>query len=199
MRMTGALSAVLVGAVVVASCAVVSEERSGRDADGTPLVFGACAEAEPDCQDKVVVGNPSAGEDPVAVPTDGGGLDGPHDATATVDPSVIAADSTLVKAGSLLSIRFPSEMLRGVHFVLESRHGDSWQVEYHLTSDWGDGSYEPQARKAGPDLEGFAIPDIGVGGPGPDVLLIPADVSPGEYRVCTGNARPNVCVLVTVD
>jgi hypothetical protein len=36
-------------------------------------------------------------------------------------------------------------------------------------------------------------PRIGISGAGPDVVFVPADVAAGEYRVCTGNARPNIC------
>ena len=50
MRARGLFAFLLVGAVVIGSCAAVEVERGGPGADGTPLVFVACAEEEPDCQ-----------------------------------------------------------------------------------------------------------------------------------------------------
>lgn len=66
----GALILLLVGVVVLSSCAV-SEERSGPGADGVPQVLVACAEDAPDCQDTLVTG----GEDPLA-PDDGSSSSG---------------------------------------------------------------------------------------------------------------------------
>ena len=80
---------------------------------------------------------------------------------------------------------------------MESRRGDGWNLEYHLISDWGDGR-EPQSYRA-ISIEGIAIEDIGIGGGGPDVISIPVDVAEGEYRVCTGISRPNICARLIID
>jgi hypothetical protein len=124
---------------------------------------------------------------------------GPYDLEATIQPEVVDIEPAHVQAGDLASVFFPDESLRGIHFVLESRSGNSWNLEYHLVSDWGDGSNTPMAYKVGSIGEDISIPDVGIGGPGPDAVLIPVDATPGEYRVCTGNASPNVCALVTVE
>ena len=68
---SGSLILLLVGVVVLSSCAV-SEERSGPGADGVPSVLVACAEDALDCQDTLVTG----GEDPRAPDDDGSSSSG---------------------------------------------------------------------------------------------------------------------------
>ena len=62
-----------------------------------------------------------------------------HDAAEPVRPELIVLEPDSVRPGEFISIFFPDERLRGVHFVLESRHTEGWNLEYHLISDWGDG------------------------------------------------------------
>ncbi len=123
---------------------------------------------------------------------------GPHDAESEIRSELIVLDPDSVQPGELVSIFFPDERMRGVHFVLESRSAEGWNLEYHLMSDWGDGRNTGSYR-AGPSMEGTGFPDIGISGPGPDVVFVPADVADGEYRVCTGNARPNICAPLTIE
>ena len=120
---------------------------------------------------------------------------GPHDTQAEVRPDLMLVEPASAQAGALVTVTFPDERTRGVHFVLESRTGDGWNLEYHLVSDWG-GDRHPTSRKA--DSTPFYIEDIGFSGGEPDVLLIPAEAPPGDYRVCTGNSRPNICAPIAV-
>jgi len=48
------------------------------------------------------------------------------------------------------------------------------------------------------DAEGIGFPDIGVGGPGPDRVPIPDVAEPGDYRICTGNARDEFCTPIEI-
>ncbi len=121
---------------------------------------------------------------------------GPYDTSVEVRPDLIVVEPARFPAGSTVSVFFPDERTRGVHFVLESQQGDGWNLEYHLISDWGGGRI-PTSHNAG--SADFAVEDIGFSGPGPDMLSIPAEAPPGDYRVCTGNARPNICALVTLE
>jgi hypothetical protein len=123
---------------------------------------------------------------------------GPHDAEAEVRPELIVLEPDSIQPGDFVSIFFPDEQLRGIYFVLESRHAKGWSLEYHLISDWGDGR-DTRSYREGPSMEGIGTPDIGISGPGPDVVFVPVDVAAGEYRLCNGNARPNICALLTVD
>jgi hypothetical protein len=53
------VAASLAVAIVLGGCAVVSEQRDGPGANGTPLVAVACAEDVPECEDTVVT-NPGS-------------------------------------------------------------------------------------------------------------------------------------------
>ncbi len=121
---------------------------------------------------------------------------GPHDEAAEVRPDVIVLEPATVAPGEPVEVRFPDERVRGVHYVLEAQRGAGWSLEYHLTSDWGEGRETSAVPASGAD---FAVVDVGIGGGGPDVISIPAVVAAGAYRVCTGNSRPNVCALLTVE
>ena len=120
----------------------------------------------------------------------------PYDLNARIAPNELQLESSLVKPGETLSILFPEEPIRGVHFVLERRQGDGWDLRYHLVSDWG-GERDPVSFPA--DSEQFAVEDVGIGGPGPDVVLVPEVAEPGQYRICTGNMRENICATVTIE
>ena len=49
-----------------------------------------------------------------------------------------------------------------------------------------------------PGEDALVVPDIGVGGPGPDRVPIPEVAQPGEYRICTGNAGVNFCTPIEI-
>lgn len=121
---------------------------------------------------------------------------GPYDTTAEIKPELITVQPSSVQAGDSVSVFFPDERMRGIHFVLESGTGDGWNLVYHLVSDWGAGR-EPRNYPAG-SMEGFAVESVGISGGGPDVVLIPPEAAAGAYRICTGNSRPNICALLTV-
>jgi len=106
-------------------------------------------------------------------------------------------EPTKARPGEAVGVFFPDETLRGIHFVLEMQVGDTWTLSYNLLSDWGEGR-APEAYAVG-ESEGFSYPAIGIGGPGPDALVIPDDVSPGSYRICTGNAGENFCTSLTIE
>jgi len=125
-------------------------------------------------------------------------LIGPYDASAEVQPELIVLEPATASPGDFVSVFFPDERTRGVHFVLESQRGDQWNHEYNLTSDW-QGTRAPRSQKIEPTGTTWAVEDIGFGGPGPDVIQIPTDAASGEYRVCTGNTRPNICALITIE
>ncbi len=122
---------------------------------------------------------------------------GPYDADAEIQPELITLVPSPASAGDLVSILFPDERNRGVHYVLESHKDDTWNLEYHLVSDW-QGEKPPASQKVEASGTTWAIPDIGFDGPGPDLIVIPADAEAGEYRICTGNTRPNICALLTI-
>jgi hypothetical protein len=119
---------------------------------------------------------------------------GPFDASADMRPDLIVAEPLRVAPGDLVSLAFPQETLRGVHFVLERKAGDSWQYLFDLSAAEEGG--EPSWYL--PGAEGVGFPDIGITGPGPDIVAIPDVAEPGDYRICTGNAGENFCAELEI-
>ncbi len=122
---------------------------------------------------------------------------GAWDPTAIMAPEEIVADPAVAESGTLVAVSFPDGRMRGIHFVLESIDSDGVvTLAYHLISDWG-GEHEPRSFPAD-ESDDFAVEDIGIRGPDPDTVLIPADAMPGRYRLCTGNSRPNICTPLRI-
>jgi hypothetical protein len=115
----------------------------------------------------------------------------PHDATAVFRPAAMVADRELAAPGDIVEISFPDAMTRGLLYVLEQGTGASWTYRYALLSDASGG--EPRWHDAD---AGISVEDIGIGGIGPDRIVIPEPAEPGAYRICTGNAAENVCVPI---
>lgn len=118
---------------------------------------------------------------------------GPADPNAEMAPNLLVAPAEATP-GEVIGLRFPEQTTRGIHFVLEAREGDSWQHVYDLISATDGG--QPDWSRPGNDQ--FAIPDIGIVGPGPDRVQIPDDAAPGSYRICTGNAAENFCAPIEI-
>lgn len=105
------------------------------------------------------------------------------------------AEPSTAAAGSVITLRFPTEFLRGVGFQLESRQASGWQLEYYLVSGYG---RRPWWHADDPNTQGAGWPDIAIGGPGGEKLRVPDDAEPGVYRLCTANAKPTACTLLTI-
>lgn len=117
---------------------------------------------------------------------------GPYDPAAKMRPDLVVADPTSAAAGEAVELTWPEETLRGVAWTLEEQDGNSWQVRYFLTSRWESDEGSPSWWPVGED-EGRGWADIGVSGPGPDLVQIPDTAPAGQYRLCTANSSPNVC------
>jgi hypothetical protein len=111
-------------------------------------------------------------------------------------PDVIVPEAAEVAPGDVLAVGFPNEMTRGILFVLERQGPEGWLPAFFLTSD-GPGP-EWEMTWSPPGGAGMAVPDIGVGGPGPDHVLIPDVAEPGDYRICTANAADDVCAEIEI-
>jgi len=109
----------------------------------------------------------------------------------TVDPATASP-------GQRLALRFGSEKVRGIAFSLSRSGDEGWSVAYYLTSDWGSpGSHSPDWWSV-EDGEGRGWVDVGVGGPGPDHVIVPDSARAGEYLLCTANSADEACALLTV-
>jgi hypothetical protein len=128
-------------------------------------------------------------------PVPSGQAVGPYDEAATLRPDLMKLEPAKASAGETVEVFYPRETHRGIHFVLEVQDSESWDLMYNLLSDWGEGK-TPEVYRIG---ELFSYPDVGIGGPGPDKLVIPDDAPPGAYRICTGNAGTNFCAGLTIE
>lgn len=118
----------------------------------------------------------------------------PDDPPPTMRPDLLVLEPDRAAPGEIVEMRFPEETMRGIAFHLDRRVGDEWQTTHWLTSDGAGG--EPSWVHVG--TEGVGWPDIGVMGPGPDRIEVPADAPAGEHRVCTANAGENFCVPLEI-
>lgn len=118
-------------------------------------------------------------------------LDAKWRGTMTVTPATTAP-------GQRVALRFRSQEVRGIAFSLSAWDEEGWTVAYYLTSDWGSpGDHTPDWWSV-KDGEGLGWPDVGIGGPGPDHVIVPDDASAGEYLLCTANSADEACTLLTV-
>lgn len=99
--------------------------------------------------------------------------------------------------GQQVALHFPEQTLRGVGYVLDGRIDDTWQRQFYLTSDGGRLGWTPGWWSVD-DAEGRGVPDVGVGGPGPDHVVIPDSISAGTYRICADGAAEKACAFLTV-
>lgn len=146
----------------------------------TSLLLGGCAGA-------AAPGQAGAGEPSSVAPA----LDATWRDTLTITPATAAP-------GQRLALRFASKEVRGIAFSLSRWGTEGWTIAYYLTSDWGSpGSHSPTWWSV-EDGEGRGWVDVGVGGPGPDHVIVP-DVAPaGEYLLCTANSIDEACAILTV-
>jgi hypothetical protein len=120
----------------------------------------------------------------------------PADPNAQMRPDLIVAEPKRVAAGAVLELTFPEETVRGVLFVLESQARGTWFHQFNLVSDGPGPDWRLDWSPAGD--EEFAVPAIGVAGPGPDRVPIPDVAEPGTWRICTGNAGQNICAPIEI-
>lgn len=118
------------------------------------------------------------------------------DADAEMRPDLIQATPDPATPGQVVELTFPRETMRGIAFVLEKRSGETWAWRYVLTSSPADSQRDPAWSPAN-DHQGWE--DLGVGGPGPDRVVIPETAESGDYRICTANAGDEFCTPLRID
>lgn len=112
-----------------------------------------------------------------------------------VREDLVVVSPAVVDPGAVVEVTFPAGFDRGVAYALQREESPGqWVDEWWMTSDGNGGT--PVTVPAG--TEGYGVEDVGVGGPGPDRVLVDAATEPGEYRLCTANALEDVCALLTV-
>jgi hypothetical protein len=117
-----------------------------------------------------------------------------EDAAFAPDRIVLSADRA--EPGEVIEVEWPEEDQRGLGYVLELQVGDDWDLHYFMVAGTA-GSGEPGEWWAVDDAEGRGWDDIGVGGPGPDLVEIPEVAELADYRVCATDVP--VCAPLKVD
>lgn len=148
------------------------------DSAGEDALARAMAEAE-DCS--WVVADRSAEDPPEPAPS--------------MRPDLLVVEPPVAAPGAEVALRFPQETSRGIAFQLDRRSGDGWQTTHWMSSDANGERYQDTVAAG---TEGYGVIDVGVGGPGPDRVVLPADVEPGEYRICTANAGDEFCAPLEI-
>ena len=120
----------------------------------------------------------------------------PADPAAEQRPDLIVAEPAVVSPGEVVALTFPAETNRGILFTLDQLVGENWVLRNYLTSDGPGAGW--QVAWYPPNDAGFAVEDIGVGGPGPDHVPIPETAEPGDYRICIGNAGDDFCTPIEI-
>jgi hypothetical protein len=97
------------------------------------------------------------------------------------------------QAGETFEASFDELNSRGGYFTLERWENERWSDPvFLLESDALVGS--PEVRPAGR----MEMMDYGVEGVGPDGLVMPDQIEPGYWRLCTANAADHACVQLVV-
>lgn len=78
-------------------------------------------------------------------------------------------EPTEARPGEAVEVFFPDETNRGIHFVLEIQEGDTWNLRYHLLSDWGE-ERTPEAVAVDESGKGSPIPMSVSAAPAPTPL-----------------------------
>lgn len=157
----------------------ISTVAVGRvDSAGEDALARAMAEAE-DCS--WVVADRSAEDPPEPDPS--------------MRPDLLVVEPPVAGPGTEVALRFPQETSRGIAFQLDRRTADGWETTHWMSSDANGEQYQDTVAAG---TEGYGVIDVGVGGPGPDGVVLPDDVEPGEYRICTANAGDEFCALLEV-
>jgi hypothetical protein len=121
---------------------------------------------------------------------------GPFREDAAFAPDRIVLSADRAEPGEVIEVEWPEEDERGLGYVLELQVGDDWDLRYFMVAGTA-GSGEPGEWWAVDDAEGRGWDDIGVGGPGPDLIEIPEIAELGSYRVCN-HGLPH-CAALKVD
>ena len=109
------------------------------------------------------------------------------------DSGEMSSDVDVVERGHEVNLSFAGSLaeLRGGYFLLIAESGE------RVAGLWSDRNEEGVPGFT-LDLDNFEILAFGVTGPGPDRVLIPEEIEPGQYQICTANSDPESCVAVTI-
>lgn len=121
--------------------------------------------------------------------------EGPTLADMSRDHEKILLNPVEPQPGMEIAATFGETNSRGGFFFLFQWDGSEWGEPIYLLESDANGR-RPSSIRVG---EGGDMADYGVEGPGPDRLVLPSDLEPGYWWLCTANARDRACApLITV-
>lgn len=141
-----------------------------------------------------IIDNGVASDPALGAPIEVGGAVTLSPATESAGPTEMVARPAVVTPGQTVDLMFPTQELRGWSFTLEISEGEGWRPAFDLVAASGPNS-EPSWAPTG---EERGMADVGIGGLGPDTVVVPPVAEPGRYRLCTGNAAVEQCTTITV-
>lgn len=168
------LAGIFLAFVGLAACSTEANETSPTDT--APQVTGGATDPPTD-----TTTNPS--------------LDSANVSEATFEAgALMTAVPRSPKAGEQISMFFRGSLAdgRGGFYRLED---NSRQLVAGMWSNTGE--FDKPGFTL--DIDAFVILDYAVFGPGPDQLLLPVEVAPGDYQLCTANSRPETCLPITIE
>jgi|GEM_PF-2520163 len=117
----------------------------------------------------------------------------PTQETLPPSPAVMIATPSTVAAGGTVALTYddPVDGIRGAYFVLTNG------ARTPVAGLWSDRYTEAGAGWT-TDLENMEVLDFPVFDAGPDTIIVPDVLEPGEYTLCTENAPTEVCTALTV-
>lgn len=118
----------------------------------------------------------------------------PPEPTPQMRPDLLVLEPAEAAPGTVVAMQFPQHTSRGVAFQLDALVDGGWVPQYWMTAVQ-EGQPRPAVRVG---TQGYGTDDVGVGGPGPDRVLLPEDVPPGQYRICTANAAKDFCATLQI-
>ena len=96
--------------------------------------------------------------------------------------------------GEMIQVSFPRGTARGLQFTFSRQtKPKTWELTYWLFS--GAHGNTPSAVRPG---ESYASPSVAILGDEPDPLLLPTDVQPGRYQICSYDP-PQYCGEITIE
>jgi hypothetical protein len=118
----------------------------------------------------------------------------PNDPAAQMRPDEMVIDPNETSPGALVAVAYVTGWDRGVLYAIDAQGRAGWERRFMLISD-ANGA-EPTWFRNGD--AGVAVEMVGIVGQGPDHVRIPDVMAPGTYRLCTANARANVCAFLDI-
>jgi hypothetical protein len=114
-------------------------------------------------------------------------------------PHLIRVQPERARPGEDVEVFFPESSSRGYAFWLERRravgfHPPEWWIE----PDFAQVEQGHDVPRYAPADEQFATADGEVWGPGPDLVRVPPEARPGEYRLCAGWDGEVMCARLVV-